>query len=62
MPLPKPNQEEKRNDFSSRCMGDSNMKKEYPDIPQRLAVCRSLWDKSKVDKLTSDMKSLDNKE
>lgn len=62
MPLPKPNQEEKRNDFNSRCMGNSNMNKEFPNAPQRLAVCRSLWDKSKVDKLTSDMKSLDNKE
>lgn len=39
MPIPKPNTGEKRQDFISRCMGDSTMTSEYSDNKQRLAVC-----------------------
>lgn len=45
MPLPKPNKEEKKEDFISRAMSNPVMKKEYPDTDQRLAVANSLWDK-----------------
>ncbi len=49
MPLPKPKDDEKEQDFIGRCMGDETMKDEYPDNDQRLAVCYSLWkDKEKA--------------
>ncbi len=41
MPLPKRGEKESRKEFMSRCMGDSNMNKEYPDQSQRAAVCMS---------------------
>lgn len=37
MPDKKPN--ESREDFLTRCMGDSEMNKEFPDNEQRYAVC-----------------------
>ena len=37
MPDKKPN--ESREDFITRCMGDSEMNKEFPDNEQRYAVC-----------------------
>lgn len=39
MPIPKPNKDEDRQKFVSRCIGDNTMKKEYPDSKQRVAVC-----------------------
>lgn len=42
MPLPKRNQDESKNDFIARCMGDEVMKQEYRDNIQRLAVCHTL--------------------
>ena len=39
MPIPKPNSDEKSNDFVARCMGNEKMQKEYPDAKQRIAVC-----------------------
>lgn len=46
MPIPKPKKnKEDRNKFISRCMGNANMKKEFPDIKQRLGVCYSRWRK-----------------
>jgi len=46
----KPNKNEKQADFISRCMSDSDMKKEYPDQTQRTAVCFSQWKKAKEEK------------
>jgi len=43
MPLPKPRKGEKQDDFIDRCMGDEVMNKEYPDAPQRAAVCHRQW-------------------
>lgn len=43
MPLPKPNNTETREDFLSRCMGNSTMRAEYPNQDQRYAVCQSQW-------------------
>lgn len=40
--MPKPNPNETKDDFLSRCMGDSETQKYPPD--QRYAVCNSLWD------------------
>jgi len=41
MPIPKPNQNEDKQKFVSRCMSNETMKKEYPDSKQRTAVCLS---------------------
>ena len=47
MPLPKPNPNEKQKEYIARCMKDSTMQKEFPDIKQRNAVCFSNWRRSK---------------
>ena len=39
MPIPKPQPNEKQEDFMSRCMADYTMRAEFPDEVQRLAVC-----------------------
>ena len=41
MPIPKREKGEKVKKFISRCMDDSVMKEEYPDIKQRFAICKS---------------------
>lgn len=45
MPLPKPKEGEKKNDFISRFMNDENAKKEFESNSQRLAVAYSIWDR-----------------
>jgi hypothetical protein len=50
MPLPTKNKGEKRGDFVKRCMGDSVIKKEFPDGKQRAAVCYSQYDNKKKSK------------
>ena len=47
MPLPTPRSGEKRNDFVSRCMSNSEAKRDFPENDQRLAVCFSQLRKSK---------------
>lgn len=44
MPLATPLEEEKEREFISRCMADADMKEEFEDIDQRLAVCYTQWD------------------
>ena len=44
MPLVKPRDKEKRNDFIERCMGDSTSVDDFPNRGQRFAVCNSLYD------------------
>lgn len=39
MPIPKRKENEDRQAFVSRCMGNETMKKEYPDTKQRVAIC-----------------------
>lgn len=39
MPIPKPNNDESKKDFLSRCMSNSLMNKEYPDTNKRYAIC-----------------------
>jgi hypothetical protein len=41
MPIPKRGSDETKNEFLSRCMGDSKMNAEYPETAQRYAVCNS---------------------
>ena len=44
MPIPSKNKSEKKSDFMQRCMSDEVMKKEFPDVKQRYAVCQTKWD------------------
>ena len=63
MPIPKPRKNESRKDFTSRCMSDKIMKKEYPNRDQRYAVCNSQYDKKKGDSsmgFTHNSKTLEN--
>ncbi|HEY0089707.1 MAG TPA: hypothetical protein VGB37_12745 [Candidatus Lokiarchaeia archaeon] len=54
MPIPKPNPNEKEQEFISRCMSNEVMKKEFPDQKQRAGVCYSQWRK----KLSKELKEL----
>lgn len=45
MPLPKPRRGESKDDFLSRCMGNSVMVSDYDDEGQRFAVCNAQWSK-----------------
>lgn len=47
MPLPKPNKNEKEQEFVSRCMSSETMNKEFPEQKQRAAVCYSQYKKRK---------------
>lgn len=51
MPLPKKQGEEKKSNFMSRCISDSDMGKEFKDIKQRIAVCLSLYKGKKSKKI-----------
>ena len=53
MPLPTPKGNEPQPLFNNRCMDDPTMKKEYLSSPQRFAVCKSQWEKSKMETLRS---------
>jgi hypothetical protein len=39
MPIPKPNKDESKKDFLSRCMGNDTMVKDYENSSQRYAIC-----------------------
>jgi hypothetical protein len=39
MPIPKRKKDEDKTQFVSRCLGDSVMKKDYPNNSQRVAIC-----------------------
>lgn len=41
--MPQPNKDEKHDEWISRCMGDSEEGKTFPDQKQRYAVCESKW-------------------
>ena len=45
MPIPTPKGKETQQEFISRCM--SEMKGEFPDKEQRLAVCYTQWKEKK---------------
>lgn len=47
MPIPKPDNNEDKQNFVSRCMSSEQMKKEYPNSQQRIAVCLGQTKKSK---------------
>jgi hypothetical protein len=47
MPLPSPQKQEKRSEFVSRCIGDDQTAKDFPDQKQRIAICYTQWDSAK---------------
>ncbi|NVM37757.1 MAG: hypothetical protein HWN81_19350 [Candidatus Lokiarchaeota archaeon] len=47
MPLPTPNDKEKRSDFVSRCVSSEIIKKDFKTKEQRIAVCFSQYKKGK---------------
>jgi len=53
MPLTKPKNKEKKSEFVSRCIGDTQSGKDFPDQKQRIAVCYSQWDKAKKEAAAS---------
>lgn len=48
MPIPSKKDNEDKQKFVQRCMGDPAMKKDYPDNKQRVAVCLGQTKKSKA--------------
>ena len=48
MPLPKPKDKEKKNDFISRCITDLTDKKEFKSQDQRIAVCYNQYKEAKA--------------
>jgi len=62
MPLPSPNDKEKRSDFISRCVADLSTKGEFKGNDQRVAVCISQFEKvSKKASLSVGNEFLDGK-
>lgn len=59
MPIPKPRKSEKKDDFISRCMSNSDMKSEFSDRKKRLAVCNTTWKNKDKKKGKSVMKMKD---
>ncbi|MCR4284538.1 MAG: DUF2213 domain-containing protein, partial [archaeon] len=53
MPIPKPKEDEEKNDFISRCMGDEAMVGEFKDEAQRTAICMTSWKEAKTAKANS---------
>lgn len=47
MPLPTPNDGEGHDDWIDRCMSNDTMVEDYEDSDQRLAVCQSIWEKTR---------------
>jgi hypothetical protein len=47
MPIPKPENNEDKQKFVSRCMSNETMKKDYPNNSQRIAICLGQTKKSK---------------
>ena len=51
MPIPTPRTGEDQNKFIGRCMSNEVMKREFPDIKQRTAVCYSKWRRKELKEL-----------
>ena len=43
MPIPNPNETEKRSEYLNSCMADDTMVDEYPNQSQRFAICAVKW-------------------
>lgn len=58
MPIPKRNQNEDKQKYVSRCMGNETMKKDYPDTKQRVAICLGQTRKGKSSLIDSVLEIL----
>ena len=58
MPIPQRKQNEDKQKYVSRCMGNETMKKEYPDSTQRVAICLGQTRKGKGSIIDSVMEIL----
>ena len=47
MPMPEPSNQETKDQFIIRCMGDDVMRRDFPEADQRYAVCVSQWQDKK---------------
>lgn len=47
MPIPSPKPNEDKQKFVGRCMGNETMKKDYPNVQQRIAICLGQTKKTK---------------
>ena len=47
MPLPTPNDKEKKSDFVSRCLSSEMIRKDFKTQDQRMAVCYNQYEKAK---------------
>jgi signal peptide peptidase SppA len=57
--MPEPRKGEQKDEFISRCMGDSESNKTFPDQKQRAAFCYSQWDrKNKKKSMKNDIQIL----
>jgi hypothetical protein len=45
MPLPEKTDNETKPEFIARCMADTQAIADFPDAPQRFAVCQAQWQK-----------------
>jgi len=45
MPLPEKQPNETKPEFIARCMADSQAVTDFPEAPQRFAVCQAQWQK-----------------
>lgn len=48
MPMPIPEQAETRDEFLRRCLGDSTMRRDFPPLDQRTAVCIRQWNEKQT--------------
>lgn len=53
MPLPTPNNKEKKSDFVARCMSSDMIKKDFKENDQRLAVCYRQFEEAKKESKAS---------
>lgn len=60
MPIPQPKDTENKKEFVLRCMGDDTMVKEFPNQDQRLSVCSSTYEESKLSKHENNGKTFRN--
>ena len=60
MEFPKPNETETREDFTSRCMDDSIMNKEYPNQDKRITVSNDLWTGRRTTELSKQLEDMSN--
>ena len=46
--MPEPRPSETREEFISRCMGDEEARRDFPDQAQRAAFCNSQWETKSI--------------